>query len=158
MINRIQVVNRVKIHFQKNHSIWLIVSIAFVLRFLLFIMGDGFTDTKSTVTRPDSRIYISSAKSIATTGEFNSSPTSSIPETKRPVGYPFYLALLFLIDDGLILAVLVTCLSILVTSTERTTKNPNSNEVITKILRILVLCGILTPHLGVVGHSTNSCV
>jgi hypothetical protein len=89
MKNFNQIKTYLSTHLQMNRKMWLIVLIAFGLRLLLFIAGDGFRDTKSTVTRPDSEIYISSAKSIATTGDFNSSPASSISETKRPVGYPY---------------------------------------------------------------------
>jgi len=110
MKNFIQFLTPMANHLQRNRNIWIIVSVAFALRLLLFISGGGFTDAQSIVIRPDSATYINSAKSIAITGEFNKNPTSPIPETKRPVGYPFYLALLFLIDDGLVLAVLMTCL------------------------------------------------
>jgi len=110
MISNHQIFSRLGNHLRKYKRIWIIVAVAFILRILLILAGNGFEDPESTLTRPDSRIYIASAQSLAITGEFNQSPHSIIPETQRPIGYPFFLALMFKIHEGLILPVLISCL------------------------------------------------
>ena len=110
MINKSRTLIQFLSYLQMNRNIWLIVTVALFLRLFLVVLGDGFANPESVVTRPDSNIYISSARSIATSCEFNRDSVSSIPETQRPIGYPFFLALLFLVNDGLVLAVLMTCL------------------------------------------------
>ncbi|UDQ99019.1 glycosyltransferase family 2 protein [Lentisphaerota bacterium WC36G] len=88
----LQIVKTIQLHFTKMIWLMIIFNVAFGVR--LFFGFKSFSNLKL-LFRPDSLGYLQPAISLARDNLYNESLHSTIAETTRAVGFPFFMSLFF---------------------------------------------------------------